>query len=218
MTKRHKKNRFHWVKQHRQWTARQWDSIIWSDESRFEVCVGDSRSKVLRRRNEEFHPDCLREKVKFAPSLMVWGCMSAHGVGDLHFIDGTVNAEKYIDILENNLLPSIERLPLPFGEYIFQQDSAPCHTAKKVKNWMSENGIPLLDWVASSPDLSPIETLWGEMKKELRKNPARTKEELRVRLQEIWDNFTPEFCQGLVDTMPRRIESVIKNKGNVTQW
>lgn len=144
--------------------------------------------------------------------------MSAQGVGNLHFVDGIVNAEKYINILKSHLLPSIERFPLPFGDYIFQQDFAPCHTAKKVKAWMAQKRIPVLNRIASSPDMSPIETLWQEMKKELRKNPARTKEELRNRLQEIWSNFTPEFCLNLVHSMPRRIESLIKNKGNVTQW
>ncbi|CAH2015811.1 unnamed protein product [Acanthoscelides obtectus] len=54
---------------------------------------------------------------------------------------------------------------------------------------MEENNVPLLKWVSSSPDLSPIETLWHEMKK----------------LQEIWDCFTPNFCQNLVNTMPQRI-------------
>lgn len=83
---------------------------------------------------------------------------------------------------------------------------------------MEDFGVPLLEWVSSSPDLSPIETLWHEMKKVLRKHPARTIPELKQKLQDIWDSFTPEFCQGLVNTMPQRISAVIKNKGDVTQW
>nr|CAI5847501.1 unnamed protein product [Callosobruchus analis] len=38
------------------------------------------------------------------------------------------------------------------------------------------------------------------------------------RLQEIWDNFSPEYCQGLVNTMPQRITAVMKSKGDVKQW
>ncbi|CAH1976386.1 unnamed protein product [Acanthoscelides obtectus] len=56
------------------------------------------------------------------------------------------------------------------------------------------------------------------MKKVLRQHPARTITELRQKLQEIWDCFTPNFCQYLVNTMPQRISAVIKNKGDVTQW
>ncbi|CAH1985246.1 unnamed protein product [Acanthoscelides obtectus] len=48
--------------------------------------------------------------------------------------------------------------------------------------------------VSSSPDLSPIETLWHEMKKVLRQYPAHTITELRQKRPEIWDCFTPNFC------------------------
>ncbi|KAF2892993.1 hypothetical protein ILUMI_13169 [Ignelater luminosus] len=67
-------------------------------------------------------------------------------------------------------------------------------------------------------DLSPIETLWNNMKKQLRKNPARTVSELRATLQNIWDNISPEECARLVDTMPSKIKAVIANKGDVIQY
>lgn len=149
---------------------------------------------------------------------MVWGCMSARGVGKLCFLEGTVNASKYQQILENELLPSIPKLQSPEKEYIFQQDNASCHTARSTKSWLAANNIPLMEWPANSPDLSPIESLWGKMKQSLRKNPARTLEELRIRLQEIWDSITQEDCQKLVFSMPDRMKSTIKRKGDVTQW
>ncbi|KAF2892083.1 hypothetical protein ILUMI_14090, partial [Ignelater luminosus] len=66
--------------------------------------------------------------------------------------------------------------------------------------------------------LSPIETLWHNMKKQLRKNPARTVSKLKATLQNIWDNISPEKCARLVDTMPSKIKAVISNKGDVTQY
>ncbi len=39
-------------------------------------------------------------------TLMVWGCISAHGMGSLHGLKGTMNAEKYIKVLEQHMLPS----------------------------------------------------------------------------------------------------------------
>lgn len=197
---------------------RQWDSVIWSDESKFEVCVGDSRSRIIRMPGEEYHTDCLKKKVKFPASVMVWGCMSSQGVGRLLFIDGTVNAAKYKIILQEQLLPSIEMIQLPEGGFIFQQDGAACHTANTVKSWFEEMNIPVLKWPSSSPDLSPIETLWHQMKKVLRTSPVRTIPELKQKLQEIWNNFQPEYCKSLVDTMPKRIDAVLKQKGGCTQW
>lgn len=37
---------------------------------------------------------------------MVWGCVSAHDMGNLHICEGTINAEHYIQDLEQNMLPS----------------------------------------------------------------------------------------------------------------
>lgn len=212
------KKRLKWAQEHSKWTQRQWDTVIWSDESRFEVCVGDSRKRVLRTKGEEYHKDCLSRKVKFPASVMIWGCMSAKGLGSLHFVDGIVNAVKYQSILEHHLLPSIKDLSSPEGEYIFQQDGATCHTAKTSKLWLQNHNVPLMEWPSSSPDLSPIETVWHIMKKELRRNPIRTVEQLKLKLKQIWDSISVNQCQDLVNTMSRRCEAVIIRKGDVTQW
>lgn len=159
MTLKQKKNRLKWAKGHVNWSSEQWNSIHWSDESRFEVCVGDSRSRVIRQKNEAYHSDCLKRKVKFPASVMVWGSMSARGVGKLHFIDGIVNTEKYINILEESLLPTMEEALVSGEDFMFQQDGASCHMSKGALKWFSDNTIPLLDWISSTPDLSPIETL-----------------------------------------------------------
>lgn len=206
-----------WAKERVAWTQEDWNKVIFSDESKFDVSVGDSRSRVIRSKTEAFHKDCLKRTVKFAKGLMVWGCMSSKGIGTLEFIDGTVNAEKYQRILAASLLSSIEKLH-PEENFIFQQDGASCHTAKTTKNWFAYHNIAVLDWPSSSPDLNVIETLWHKMKKCLRDNPQRTVPDLRRKLQQIWDAFTDQECQKLVDSMPLRIQAVIRAKGDVTPY
>lgn len=144
--------------------------------------------------------------------------MSGCGMGNLHFVNGIANAAKYRNILEQELLPSIPRLKYSNAEYIFQQDGASCHTARSTMVWLTAEAIPLLEWPSSSPDLSPIETVWHKMKQKLRKEPSRTLQDLRSTITNIWESFGAEECQKLVDTMPRRIEAVIKAKGGVTLW
>ena len=49
----------------------------------------------------------------------------------------------------------------------FQHDWAPCYSAKKVKKVLRENDIKVLEWPGNSPDLNPIENLWGIIKYKL---------------------------------------------------
>lgn len=198
------------------WTQEQWNTVIFSDESKFDVSVGDHRSRVIRNKQEAFHPDCIKRTVKFAEGLMVWGCISNEGVGQLHFIEGIVNAQKYQEILRQKLLPSIEKFRKE--DILFQQDGASSHTAKTTKKWLEDNHIRVLQWPSGSPDLSPIENIWGIMKKELRNRRPRTKNLLKVVIQQVWDNITQQQCQNLYNTMNRRLRQVIEARGDVSHY
>lgn len=217
MTERQKKRRLAWAKERLNWTQRQWDSIIFSDESKFDVSLGDERGKVIRSKQEAFHPDCLKRTVKFPAGIMIWGCMSSRGLGKLHFVDGTVNAVKYQEILKNHLMPAKRKL-YRNREVIFQQDGASCHTAKSTMQWLKDNKVEVLDWPSSSPDLNPIENLWGLMKKRLRNDRPMSKSDLKQKLEDVWDKITTEDCQNLINSMHDRVVAVIKAKGDVTRW
>ncbi|CAH2015936.1 unnamed protein product, partial [Acanthoscelides obtectus] len=121
--------------------------------------------QILQNVRQRFEQNLLKIKVKFPASIMVWGIMSSKGVGKLHFIDGNVDTNKYLAILEESLLPVMEECLTSGQDFVFQQDGAACRTSKKAIKWIEENNEPLFKWVSSSPDLSPIETLWHEMKK-----------------------------------------------------
>ncbi len=51
-------------------------------------------------------PACYQRSVQNPASLMVWGCINAYSMGSLHVLEGTMNAERYIKVLEQHLLPS----------------------------------------------------------------------------------------------------------------
>ncbi len=90
----------------KKWTVSKWKSVLWSDESKFDILVGNHGRRVLRAKEEGDLPACYQRSVQKPASLMVWGCISAYGMGSLHILEGTMNAERYIKVLEQHMLPS----------------------------------------------------------------------------------------------------------------
>ncbi len=141
-------------------TDAQWSKVLFSDESKFCISFGNQGPRVWRKSGEAQNPSCLESSVKFPQSVMIWAAISSAGVGPLCFLKSTVNVAIYQDILEHFMLPSADKL---YGDadFIFQQDSAPAHTAKGTKSWFNDHGVTVLYWPANSPDLNPI---WEPMR------------------------------------------------------
>lgn len=213
----HRKKCLTFALKYQNWTVEDWKRVIWSDETKINRIGSDGKQWVWKQTGQGLISREVQATVKFGGgNIMVWGCMGWEGVGRLAEIEGRMDAKQYVDILEENLLPSMEESE----ELIFQQDNDPKHTSKLAKNWMEEHDITLLDWPPQSPDLNPIEHLWNHIKKELAKYPRQPKGvwEIWDRVSEVWENIEAEVCQNLIESMPRRVEAVIKAKGGHTKY
>jgi len=211
--------RLSWAKKRKNWID-EWEKIIWSDESRFVVFGGDGKRYVWRTIYEKYNPNCLIPTFKSGQeSVMIWGCFTKNELGPLVRLEGRVTANIYIEMLENYLIPFINDLENK-NDYTFQEDNAPIHTAKIAKKWKSDNNIKSLPWPAQSPDLNPIENLWDELERQVRNHKPLPKNpnDLWEILQEEWLKLDVNKYKNLVDSMPRRIEAVIINKGNPTKY
>lgn len=102
-----------------------------SDKARFEVRIGDSRGRVICKIHEALQVDCLKRKVKFSASVMVWGIMSPKGIGKVHFIEETVDTNKYLYILEESLSPVMEEYLTSGQDFVLKQDGAGRYKSKK---------------------------------------------------------------------------------------
>ncbi len=117
-----------------------WKTVLWSDESKFEVLFGKLGRHVIRTKEDKDNPSCYQRSVQKPASLMVWGCMSACGMGSLHIWKGTINAERYIQVLEQHMLPSRRRL-FQGRPCNFQHDNARPHTASITTSWLRRRRI-----------------------------------------------------------------------------
>ncbi len=212
-----RQRRLTWAKEKKNWTVAQWSKVLFSDESKFCISFGNQGPGVWRKGGEAHTSSCLKSSVNFPEPVMIWGAMSSAGVGPLCFLKTNVTAPVYQEILEHFMLLSADQL-FKDADFIFQQDSAPAHTAKITKSWLNDHGFGVLDWPANSPNLNPIENLWGIVKRKMRNKRPKNVDELKATAKETWASIPPQQCHKLITSTPRRIEAVIKAKGAPTKY
>ncbi len=212
-----RQRRLTWAKEKKNWTVAQWSKVLFSDESKFCISFGNQGPRVWRKGGEAHSPSCLKSSVKFPQSVMIWGAMSSAGVGPLCFLKTNVTAPVYQDILEHFMLSSDQLFK--DADLIFQQDTAPAHTAKRTKSWLNDHGVGVLDWPASKLNRpEPHKNLWGIVKRKMRNKRPKNADELKATIKETWASIPPQKCHKLITSMTRRIEAVIKAKGATTKY
>ncbi|CAB4401305.1 unnamed protein product [Rhizophagus irregularis] len=218
----HKKARYEFAKKYKHWSIDDWKKVVWSDESKFNVFGSDGREYCWKKKGKPLKDQHVKGTIKFGGGgVFVWRCFTAQGIGYLCQIDGGMDAELYCKILEEDFLMTLDYYDLDVVDVVFQHDNDPKHKARITTDWLETNNINVLDWPAQSPDLNPIENLWSELEHRLRKDGSiiiTNKTSLWEKIQTSWNNIETEVCTKLIETIPRRIEDVIKQKGGYTKW
>jgi transposase len=213
--------RLEFAKKHADWTIDDWKRVVWSDESKINRFNSDGCIWSWIRDGEDLQPRHVKQTVKHGGgSVMVWGCITYEGTGYLTKIEGNMDKNLYLKILEDELEQSIGYYELDRSKLIFQQDNDPKHKSILAQKHLSEQEYEVIDWPSQSPDLNPIEHIWALVKRRLNKYDRAPKGmlELWERIEHVWNEITKEDCQRVIDSMPTRFQAVIKAKGRWTKY
>ena len=200
--------RLQWAREHSHWRT-DWRNVVFSDESRFRISYNFGRKRVRRYAGECNLRACNLQRHRGPTScVMIWGAIGYNMDSRLLCIEGNLNSNRYI---REGLQPEVLVLPQATPHTIFQQVNAQPRVARIAQAFFQRRRVSLLPWSARSPDMSPIGHVWDMVgwRIILQGPPAPTLDALCTRIQTAWMDIPQEDIRGLVDSMPRRIETLI---------
>lgn len=190
-----------------------WEKTIFSDEKRF--CLDgpdDWRSYISKNQN------LVRQKRQCnGGGIMIWLMLMPNGLISHKVIKGKFNSDGYIKLLQESIVPMIK---LNFGSDVsFQEDNSPVHKARKVKQFMKDSNIEVLDWPPKSPDLNIVEDVWKWISDKVYDGPQFNNcIKLTERINEVIISFNKDErprVMELYGEIRKRLCKVLQYAGNL---
>ena len=156
-----------------------------------------------------------RETESYGPRLMVWGVI-ARGYRLLVRVPPSITGKGAVKINEEVYCKLIEPVlrHLVRRKIVFQQDNAPSHTGAVNRGFFKRRKVQLLaGWPATSPDLSPIETLWAILQRRVTDRGPFGEDELWKFVEEEFYKVEESTIEGLLDEFEPRLRACVKAKG-----
>ncbi len=128
---------------------------------------------------------------------------------------GNLECIMYCDILKQSMIPSLRRLG---RRTVFQHDNDPKHTSKTTTALLKKLRLKVMDWPSMSPDLNPIEHLWGILKQKGEERKFTNIHLLRDVIMEEWKRTPVATCEALVNSMLKRVKAELENNAGHTKY
>ena len=223
LTKQHRKRRLTWAMKYRNWSVEQWRQVVFSDETKFNIWGSDGVRYYWVTPNDVLRPHHIDVTVKHGGGkINFWGCITGSGPGyGCKIYGGNMDSKTYQHILSTTYMDTLKYYGMNKSLVYLQHDNDPKHKSKSTIAWLNNNAIRYIDdWPAQSPDLNPIEHVWHHIKLNLSLYETRAKNvsELWDRIDIEWNKLDADTCRRYIDSMPDRIEAVIRAKGGYTRY
>jgi transposase len=194
-----------------------WRKILFSDESWF--VLGRNKHYCWREPGVITSLHC-NEETAHPQKIMIWGAIGWNFKSQLIYIEGYVDSKIYCDsIIIASCIKEEADTAFGVGNWILQQDNAPCHVSRQTRETLETYGVPVLpNWPAHSPDINIIEIMWAIMKRRIEKHNPKTMTELRFIIQQTWDALAFETINKLIDSVKPRLERLVENDGGQIKY
>lgn len=195
-------------------------SIMFSDEAHYHLDGGVNR--LNHRYWSPENPNWVSEESLHSPRTTVWAAIGYEGLIGPFFFDGTVNSERYLDMLQTSFFPALENMGIA-EQTVFMQDGAPPHWGTIVRDWLTENfplrwmgrGSPNMPWPPRSPDLTPCDFfLWGYLKSKVYTTRSADIPELKQRIRDAFQEVTVEMRAKSMLEYKERLLQLLENDGS----
>ena len=217
LTTRHKTLRINWAKTYMKTDMKH---VLFTDESRATLDGPDGWSRGWVIRGDQC-PTRIRRQ-QGGGGVMLWaGIVGDELVGPFRVQEGVkLTSNTYCQFLKSFLEPWLEDVPLSrLRNLIFMHDNAPSHAAKATTQYLGSIGFKnktMMIWPPNSPDLNPIENLWGIVKRRVHADGKQyfSKDELWEAIKQAADSIPRSLISKLTESVNERLFDIIRLNGS----
>ncbi len=223
--------------------GRNWRHVMFSDRKRFSFTNPGAKVRYVRWELEGSQGEAYT--VNHSQSINLYAGMTPTGVTSVYCCAGTskqktifknkkgkaasnITSAEYKEVLQKTLLEDGQKIFTNSGlnTWVLQQDNDPSHKVAGgvIDDWdeggrRSRAHVTLLDqWPPNSPDLNPIENLWGLVQAKVDGLGCKSFDEFKAAVIKTLRETSTTVLQALYKSMPKRIEQVIEAGGGKTKY